>query len=48
MAWRSRSAAPDEVWPLEEVMVGDWRVLGVLPTLRVERVGMTLDDLTRR
>lgn len=29
-------------------MVEGGRVLGVLPTLRVESVGMTLEDLTRR
>lgn len=40
MAWRSRSAAPEEAPPLEVAMVvvgGQW--------VRVERVGMTLDDL---
>ena len=47
MAWRSRSAAPDDVPPVDEVMVGE-REDGVVPTLSVERVGITLEDLMRR
>lgn len=48
MAWRSRSAAPEELPPGLEAMVGEWRVVGTLSTLSVESVGITLDDLMRR
>lgn len=38
MAWRSRSAAPDEVPALDEAIVGcQW--------VRVDRVGIRLEDL---
>lgn len=47
IACLSRSAAPDDVVPACEAMVGDWRVLGAVPTLRVERVGTRLLDLLR-
>ncbi|KAH7380659.1 hypothetical protein BKA66DRAFT_127003 [Pyrenochaeta sp. MPI-SDFR-AT-0127] len=40
MAWRSRSAAPEEAPPLEVAML-----LVGCQWVRVERVGMTLDDL---
>jgi hypothetical protein len=47
IACLSRSAAPEDEAPVWEAMVGDWRVEGAVPTLRVERVGTRLLDLLR-
>ena len=47
IACLSRSAAPEDVVPAWEAMVGGWRVEGAVPTLRVERVGTRLLDLLR-